>query len=49
MLPRIVTGLLDGLVMQIFVQEDALTPEQVVGAIETLAFGLLVPGTPKPT
>lgn len=44
-LPRIVVGLLDGLVMQIFVDENALTPAQVVGAIETLALGLLVPGT----
>lgn len=41
MLPRLVLGLLDGLVMQAFVDPDALSPEEVVTAIETLAMSLL--------
>lgn len=41
--PRIVIGLLDGLVMQAFVEPDALDPEAVVTAIETLAIGLFEP------
>ncbi len=41
MLPRIVIGLLDGLVMQAFVDPDALTPDDVVTAIETMAASLL--------
>ena len=40
-LPRLVLGLLDGLVMQVFVDPDALTPHDVVQAIETLATSLL--------
>jgi len=39
-LPRLVIGLLDGLVMQAFVEPEALKPEEVVAAIETLAMGL---------
>ena len=39
-LPRIVIGLLDGLVMQAFADPDVLEPEDVVAAIETLALGL---------
>ncbi|HJK98122.1 MAG TPA: TetR/AcrR family transcriptional regulator [Polyangiaceae bacterium LLY-WYZ-14_1] len=39
-LPRILIGLLDGLVMQVFVEPDVLEPEQVVQAIETLALSL---------
>ncbi len=42
-LPRLVIGLLDGLVMQAFVDPDALTPSDVVGAIEALAMSLLGP------
>ncbi|MAQ17316.1 MAG: hypothetical protein CMN30_21290 [Sandaracinus sp.] len=42
-LPRLVIGLLDGLVMQAFVEPDALKPEQVVQAIETMAMGLFAP------
>lgn len=41
--PRMVIGLLDGLVMQAFVEPDALDPEAVVTAIETLAIGLFEP------
>lgn len=44
-LPRIVIGLLDGLVMQVFVDPNALTPEQVVDAIETMAMSLIQVGT----
>ena len=40
-LPRLVLGLLDGLVMQSFVDPDSLSPEDVVTAIETLAMSLL--------
>ena len=40
-LPRIVIGLLDGLVMQAFVDPEALSPEDVVTAIETMALSLL--------
>ena len=43
-LPRMVIGLLDGLVMQAFVEPDALKPDDVVKAIETLAMGLFAPG-----
>ncbi len=39
-LPRLIIGLLDGLVMQAFVDPDALDPEQVVTAIETMAVSL---------
>ena len=46
MLPRLVIGLLDGLVMQAFVEPDALKPEEVVAAIETLAAGLFAPLPP---
>ena len=42
-LPRLVLGLLDGLVMQAFVDPDALSPDEVVEAIETLARNLLMP------
>ncbi len=45
-LPRLVIGLLDGLVMQAFVDPDVLSPEDVVRAIETLALGLLEPKPP---
>ncbi|MEM9073267.1 MAG: TetR/AcrR family transcriptional regulator [Myxococcota bacterium] len=40
-LPRIVIGLLDGLVMQAFVDPEALSPDQVVSAIEAMAMSLL--------
>jgi len=43
-LPRLVIGLLDGLVMQAFVEPDALKPDEVVKAIETMAMGLFAPG-----
>lgn len=39
-LPRILLGLLDGLVMQAFVDPDALKAEDVVFAIETIAASL---------
>ena len=41
LLPRIVIGLLDGLVMQAFVEPDAFGPDDVVDAIEALAMGVL--------
>ncbi len=47
-LPRIMLGLLDGLVMQAFVDPDALRAEDVVHAIETIAaslFEVREPGT----
>ena len=37
MLPRVVMGLLDGLVMQAFVDPDAFTPDDVVDAMQALA------------
>ncbi|MFW5920897.1 MAG: TetR family transcriptional regulator C-terminal domain-containing protein, partial [Polyangiales bacterium] len=40
LLPRMLLGLLDGLVMQHFVDPDALKPEDVVQAVETLAVSL---------
>ncbi len=42
-LPRLVLGLLDGLVMQAFVDPEVLKPDDVVDAIEALAMGLLRP------
>ena len=39
-LPRILIGLLDGLVMQVFVEPDVLKPDDVVNAIETIAASL---------
>ena len=42
-LPRIVIGLLDGLVMQAFVDPDALTPDEVVDAIETIGVSIFTP------
>lgn len=46
-LPRIVIGLLDGLVMQAFVDPDAFTPDQVVDAVQTLAMSILTKGSSK--
>lgn len=43
LMPRILTGLLDGLVMQHFVDPDALTEDDVVQAVEMLAMGLFEP------
>lgn len=40
LLPRILVGLLDGLVMQHFVDEGAIDPEQLVLAVERMAAGL---------
>jgi len=39
-LPRILLGLLDGLVMQAFVDPDVLDPSDVVRAIETIAVSM---------
>jgi len=47
-LPRILIGLLDGLVMQVFVEPDVLKPEDVVHAIETIAISLFE-FTPPPS
>jgi len=46
-LPRIVIGLLDGLVMQAFVDPDALSPEEVVDAIQTIAISIFAGGSGK--
>jgi AcrR family transcriptional regulator len=40
LVPRMLLGLLDGLVMQHFVEPDVLDPEDVVRAVETLAGSL---------
>ena len=39
-------GLLDGLVMQHFVDPEALTEDDVVASIEMLALGLFEPSPP---
>ncbi len=46
-LPRIIVGLLDGLVMQAFVQEDALVASEIADAIETMATSLIEFGPSK--
>lgn len=46
-LPRIVIGLLDGLVMQAFVDPDALAPDQVVDAVQTIALSIFSGGSSK--
>lgn len=43
-LPRIVIGLLDGLVMQAFVDPDALSPDEVVDAVQTIAISIFTGG-----
>ena len=45
LLPRIVIGMLDGLVMQAFVDPDALSPDEVVSAIQTIAVSIFTEGT----
>jgi hypothetical protein len=45
MLPRIVMGLLDGLVMQAFVDPDAFTPDDVVDAVQLLAISIFSGGS----
>ena len=47
-LPRIVAGLLDGLVMQLLVDPNSLDPKEVVSAIETLAISILELEAPSP-
>lgn len=44
-LPRIVIGLLDGLVMQAFVDPDALSPDDVVDAVQTIAISIFSKGS----
>jgi AcrR family transcriptional regulator len=44
-LPRIVIGLLDGLVMQAFVDPDALSPDEVVDAVQTIAISIFTGGS----
>ena len=44
-LPRIVIGLLAGLVMQSFVDPDALSPDDVVDAVQTLAISIFAGGS----
>lgn len=43
LLPRIVIGMLDGLVMQAFVDPEALSPNEVVDAIQTIAISIFAP------
>ena len=45
LLPRIVIGMLDGLVMQAFVDPNALSPNEVVNAIQTIAISIFTPAT----
>jgi len=47
LIPRILLGLLDGLVMQAFVEPDSLRSEDVVAAIEAIALSLFEMG-PSP-
>ncbi|MGB8224716.1 MAG: TetR/AcrR family transcriptional regulator [Polyangiales bacterium] len=47
LLPRIVIGLLDGLVMQAFVDPDAFSPDEVVDAIQTIAISIFAGGSGK--
>jgi hypothetical protein len=46
-IPRILNGLLDGLLMQRIVDPDAITDEQVILALETLAVSLFDISTPE--
>jgi len=48
-LPRILLGLLDGLVMQVWVEPEALTPDDVVTAVVTVAQSMfeLAPAPPS--
>ncbi len=46
LLPRLVIGLLDGLVMQAFADPEALQPGDVVYAIETMAQSMFELGSP---
>ena len=46
--PRIVIGLLDGLVMQAFVDPEAMNPDEVVKAIEAMAMALFSASMAKP-
>ena len=41
------TGLLDGLVMQAFVDPDAVSPDVVVDAVQTIAVSIFTGGTGK--
>ncbi len=43
LLPRVVIGMLDGLVMQSFVDPDSLSPDKVVDAIQTIATSIFQP------
>ena len=47
MLPRVVMGLLDGMVMQAFVDPDAFTPDDVVDAVQTIAISIFSGGSGK--
>jgi AcrR family transcriptional regulator len=49
LLPRILVGLLDGLVMQHFVDEGAIDSEHLVQAIETMASSLFELAPPAPS
>ncbi|NOQ83059.1 MAG: TetR family transcriptional regulator, partial [Myxococcales bacterium] len=45
LLPRVVIGLLDGLVMQAFVDPDAFSPDEVVDAVQTIAISIFTGGS----
>jgi len=47
LLPRIVIGLLDGLVMQAFVEPDAFSADEVVDAVQTIAISIFAGGSVK--
>jgi len=47
LLPRIVIGLLDGLVMQAFVDPDAFSADEVVDAVQTIAISIFARGAVK--
>jgi AcrR family transcriptional regulator len=44
LLPRVVIGLLDGLVMQAFVDPDAFSANEVVDAVQTIAISIFTGG-----
>ncbi len=49
LLPRILVGLLDGLVMQHFVDETAIDPSELVRAVEAMASALFELAPPAPS
>lgn len=47
LIPRLLLGLLDGLVLQVFVEPDAIDPEELVQAVELIASALFEIGPPQ--